>query len=144
MTGTTCKLVTTDTELRDAFEVRREVFVREQGVTEAEEYDGLDGQAMQAVAKQGERVIGTARVRFPQQGQAKIERMAVLGPFRRKGVGSSIMSFLMSELRNRDTRHIVLHAQTAVAGFYGLHGFQETGLPFWEAGIEHIEMHTDL
>ena len=139
-----CKLVTSDTELQGAFEVRRLVFVQEQGVAEALEYDGLDDEALHVIARDGDIIVGTARVRFPAPNQAKIERMAVLEPFRRKGIGSAILSFVKQELRNKGIEHVALHAQTTVTGFYSLHGFQETGRPFWEAGIEHMEMRMDL
>ncbi|MBL7166197.1 MAG: GNAT family N-acetyltransferase [Dehalococcoidales bacterium] len=144
MNDFTCKLVTGDTELQSAFEVRRLVFVQEQGVAEALEYDGLDDEALHVIAKDGDIVVGTSRVLFPTHNQAKIERMAVLQPFRRKGIGSAILSFVKQELRNRGIEHAVLHAQTTVIGFYSLHGFQETGSPFWEAGIEHMEMWINL
>ncbi len=144
MNDFTSKLVTSDTELQGAFEVRRLVFVQEQGVTEALEYDGLDDEALHVITRDGDIVVGTARVRFPTNNQAKIERMAVLEPFRRKGIGSAILSFVKQELRNRGIEHAVLHAQTTVTEFYSLHGFQETGSPFWEAGIEHMEMWVEL
>ena len=144
MSHITCKLVSSDSELNDAFGVRRRVFVEEQGVAEALEYDGLDDQAVHVVARHGNRVIGTARVRFPGFNQAKIERMAVLEPFRGRGTGSIMLSFLKEELRSKGIEHLVLHAQVAVTGFYRAHGFEETGGPFREAGIEHIEMHMDL
>lgn len=140
----TYRLVATDKELTDAFEVRREVFVHEQKVDEAEEYDGLDNEALHVIAENRGRVIGTARVRFRSPNEAKIERMAVLRPFRRQGVGGRILSFLNEELRNRQIAHVVLHAQIAVTEFYRAHGFQGKGPRFWEAGIEHIEMRMQL
>lgn len=139
-----CKLVTSDGELREAFAVRRQVFVEEQGVTEDEEYDGLDSEALQIVVKDGERVIGTARVQFPAANEAKIERMAVLKPFRNKGIGSRIMAFLHKELKNRQVEEAVLHAQYPVIAFYRSCGFEETGSPFREAGIKHIKMQRRL
>lgn len=144
MNDFTCKLVTDDTELRSAFEVRRLVFIQEQGVSEALEYDGLDDKAVHVIAGNRDIVVGTARFRFQTSNQAKIERMAVLEPFRRKGIGSAILSFVKQELSSREIEHVVLHAQTAVIGFYHAHGFRETGTPFWEDGIEHMEMRMDL
>jgi len=144
MSSITCKLVTDESELTGAFEVRRRVFVQEQGVAEALEYDDLDDHALHVVARHGNTVIGTARVRFPAPNHAKIERMAVLRPFRRGGTGSAMLSFLKEELRSKGIAHLILHAQVAVTGFYRTHGFLETGSPFWEAGIEHMEMHMDL
>jgi len=144
MKNITCKLVTNDRELDAVLEVRRRVFVEEQGVSEDVEYDGLDDEALHVIVKDGDRVIGTARVRFPAANLAKVERMAILRPFRRQGIGSSIMSFLDGELKRRRIERAVLHAQSAVIGFYESCGFEKTGSPFWEAGIKHMEMQRQL
>jgi predicted GNAT family N-acyltransferase len=120
--------------------VRRRVFVEEQGVPEDEEYDDFDSEALHIVAKEGDRVIGTARVQFLADNHAKIERMAVLIPFRRKGIGTKIMTLLDEEFKNRQVEQVVLHAQCAVAGFYESCGFKKYGAPFLEVGIEHIKM----
>ena len=144
MDNITFKLVASDEELRGAFEVRRRVFIQEQGVPEDLEYDGLDEEALHMVVKNGERVIGTARVRFLTTNQAKIERMAVLRPFRRKGIGRNIISFLKRELESKQIEHVVLHAQCEVIPFYKSCGFEEIGPTFWEAGIKHVKMQRRL
>ena len=72
------KLVTGDVELQEAFEVRRQVFVREQGISEDLVFDEHDREALHMVVKDGERVIGSARVQFLTDNQAKLERMAIL------------------------------------------------------------------
>ena len=137
-------LVTSDKELKGAFKVRKQVFIDEQGISEDIELDGHDKEALHMVVKDGERVIGTARVLFLDNNQAKIERMAVLKPFRGKGIGREIISFLNKELRNKQIEQIILHAQCSVSPFYKSCGFEETGLPFWEAGIKHIKMQRQL
>ena len=144
MDNITFKLVTNDEELRGALEVRRQVFIQEQGVSEDIEYDGHDGEALHMVVKDGEGVVGTARVRFQTTNQAKIERMAVLRQFRQRGIGSNIISFLKGELKSKQIEHVVLHAQYVVTAFYKSCGFEETGPPFWEAGIKHIKMQLRL
>jgi len=144
MDNITFKMVTNDEELRSALEVRRQVFVQEQGVSEGLEYDGYDDEALHMVVKDEERVIGTARVRFLTTSQAKIERIAVLMPFRRRGIGRNIISFLKRELKNKQIEHVVLHAQYAVTAFYKSCGFVEIGPPFWEDGIKHIKMQLRL
>lgn len=138
------KLVTSERELKEAFEVRKKVFVEEQGISEHLELDGHDSEALHTVVKDGKRVIGTARVLFLTTNQAKLERMAILKPFRRQGVGRGIISFLNEELRNRQIVQIVLHAQYPVVAFYKSCGFVESGSPFFEAGIKHIKMQRRL
>jgi predicted GNAT family N-acyltransferase len=140
MTRYTYKLVENDTELKGAIEVRRQVFMEEQGISEDLVFDSCEGEAMHIVVKDGERVIGTARVRFPEEKQAKLERMAVLKPFRGMGVGTRIMSFLIEELKRRQIERVVLHAQCGAIGFYKACGCKTFGSPFWEAGIKHLKM----
>ena len=138
------KLISSDSELQSAFEVRRQVFIEEQGISEDLELDGYDQEALHMVVKEGERVIGTARVHFLGTGQAKLERMAVLRSFRRRGIGRRIISFLNEELRNRQIKQVVLHAQYSAIVFYKSCGFEESGLPFWEAAIKHIKMQRSI
>lgn len=134
------KLVSDDRELQAAFEVRRQVFVEEQAVPEDVELDDYDKEALHIVVKDGERVIGTARVLFLTANQVKLERMAILKPFRRRGIGRNIISFLVEELENKRVEQVILHAQCRVTSFYKSCDFEELGSPFWEAGIRHIKM----
>lgn len=138
------KLVTSDSELKSAFEVRRKVFIEEQGISEDIELDEHDREALHIIARDGEKVIGTARVLFSAPSQAKIERMAILKPFRGKGIGRKIIAFLDVTLRNRQVNQVILHAQYPVVGFYRSCGFTESGSPFREAGIRHIKMQKRL
>ena len=138
------RLVASEGELEKAFEVRKRVFVSEQGIAENLEWDGSDGEALHMVVKEGDSVIGTARVLFLTNNQAKIERMAVLEPFRHRGIGRGIISFLSEELKKRAIEQVVLHAQYTAIGFYRACGFEESGPPFWEADIKHIKMERRL
>ena len=134
------KLVTGDVELQEAFEVRRQVFVREQGISEDLVFDGHDREALHMVVKDGERVIGTARVQFLTDNQAKLERMAILERYRRKGIGKEMLLFLDAVWKDKQVQQVIIHAQLEVVPFYKLCGFDELGLPFQEAGIKHIKM----
>ena len=136
----TYKLVENDSELKGAFDVRRRVFVEEQGISEDLVFDDCEDEAMHLVVKDSESVIGTARVRFLEDRQARLERMAVLKPFRGIGIGERMMSFLVEELGSREIERVVLHAQYEVIGFYKTCGFSTLGLPFWEAGVKHLKM----
>ncbi|MFC1865779.1 GNAT family N-acetyltransferase [Chloroflexota bacterium] len=138
------KLVENDNELEQAFQVRKRVFVDEQGISEELELDGFDCKALHVVVQYGEITIGTARVLFPSPGVAKIERMAVLKNFRRKGAGSKIVSFLNEELKGQKISKIIVHAQCSATPFYKSCGFVESGAPFNEACIPHIKMEIQL
>ncbi len=138
------KFVENERELKGAFAVRRQVFTEEQNVPEELEFDRDDAEALHVVVKDGEGVIGTARVLFLANSQAKLERMAILKPFRRRGIGRGIISFLNEELKTKGVVQVILHAQCAAAAFYKSCGFAESSSPFWEVGIKHIKMQKRL
>lgn len=121
--------------------VRETVFVVEQQVPieiERDEYDPVSRHAM-AVSPAGE-VIGTGRL-LP---DGHIGRMAVLKPWRGKGIGALLLTALMKEARLRGLTEAILNAQVAALGFYESAGFEAEGDVFMEAGIPHREMRRKL
>jgi len=134
------KLVENDKELEEILDIRKRIFVEEQGIPETLEQDGNDSSALHMVVKNGDIAVGTARIRFLNNQQAKLERMAILKPLRGAGIGRGIITFLEEELKKRGIEQIVLHAQYYVIDFYIKCGFRETGLPFLEADIQHIRL----
>jgi predicted GNAT family N-acyltransferase len=117
--------------------VREAVFIHEQGVPAALEWDELDATCMHLLAMDSSgKPIGTARL-LPDDS---IGRMAVLTEWRNKGVGTALMQRLLEEARNRQIRQVILSAQTHATGFYGKFGFQSVGKEFMEAGIPHVRM----
>jgi predicted GNAT family N-acyltransferase len=121
--------------------IRFEVFVREQGVSEALEWDGLDPDCRHVVAETAAgKAIGTGRL-LP---DGHIGRMAVSKSWRRDGVGSALLDRLVSMARERGDRFAVLHAQSYVTAFYRRAGFEAIGPEFMEAGIPHVEMRRPL
>ena len=124
------KLVTSDVELQEAFAVRRQVFVREQDISEDLVFDGHDKEALHMVVKDGEKVIGSARVRFLTDNRSKLERMAILKRYRRKGIGREMLLFLDAVWKDKQVQQVIIHAQLEVVPFYKSCGFCELGLPF--------------
>lgn len=117
--------------------VRTRVFVEEQSVPESEEWDGLDPMCVHAVAEAPkEGIIATGRL----HPTGKIGRMAVLAPWRGRGVGAAILQRLIEEASRRNLDSVYLHGQVPVLGFYARFGFVAEGLEFDEAGIPHRRM----
>lgn len=119
-----------------ALAVRYAVFVEEQGVPEALEIDVEDPAALHAVALVNGRAIATGRL-LP---GGKIGRMAVLPGFRRRGVGSRILSLLIAQARERGLSRVYLDAQLPALPFYRRYGFQAHGEVFEDAGLPHRRM----
>ena len=120
--------------------VRTSVFQIEQGVSAALEFDGLDQAATHFLACDGDRAIGTARVRFLDGHTAKLERLAVLPNFRKHGVGRKIVETALEFLAGKNITDLRIHAQISVVAFYQKLGFVTEGEAFEEAGILHIKM----
>ncbi len=130
----------------DAYDVRRQVFIEEQGVPEEIELDGKDDEATHFVIYDADtgQPIGTARLRFVDDDTGKAERVAVLAEYRDKGVGRRLMHSLESEARARGATMITLHAQTTVEEFYQALGYETTSEEFIEADIPHVEMEKEI
>lgn len=121
--------------------VRERVFIQEQHVPEALEWDGLDDEAIHVVAQDNHaQVIGTARLL--QDGH--IGRMAVFPEWRHQGVGSAMLRELILIARQWQLPRVFLHAQTSAIGFYERHGFHTQGEEFMDAGILHRYMERPL
>ena len=124
----------------DAFLVRQEVFILEQGVPAELELDELDSSAAHVLAYQDAHCIGTGRLVNLSAKQAQIGRMAVLAKFRGKGVGKQILRKLVELAASQGAREIILHSQVSAIPFYEKLGFQVQGGIYDEAGIPHRNM----
>lgn len=124
----------------DAFLVRREVFVKEQGVPVELEIDELDPSATHVLALQEGEFIGTGRLVILGDGQAQIGRMAVLAQFRNQSVGTQILGRLIDLAKLQGIQKLILHSQVAAIPFYEKLGFKVEGPTYDEAGIPHRNM----
>jgi predicted GNAT family N-acyltransferase len=117
--------------------VRRAVFIEEQGVPAALEWDGLDESCYHVlVTAAGNRPVGTGRMK----PDGHIGRMAVLKDCRGQGVGSAILTALLDIARQQQCAGVYLHAQVAAMPFYEKHGFTVYSEQFMDAGIPHRSM----
>jgi len=117
--------------------IREAVFIREQGVPEELEWDGLDEGCRHALALslQGE-AIGCGRL----MSNGHVGRIAVLPQWREQRVGTAIMETLLAEARAQGLRSVDVDAQTQAAPFYRSLDFVEQGEVFMDAGLPHIRM----
>ena len=121
--------------------IRYAVFVIEQGVPVALEWDEHDPVCDHAIAfDAGGDAIATGRL-LP---DGHIGRMAVLASARGQGVGSAVLDALVARAVARGMTVALLNAQTHAAPFYARHGFAPYGEQFMEAGIAHVAMRRDL
>ena len=121
-------------------ELRHRVFVDEQGVPEVLELDEFDATATHWMARIQDTVVATARM----LDSGVIGRMAVLKPYRGKGIGSALLTAMIKEAKARNYPLIQLGAQEHAIAFYKRAGFRVKGPRFMDAGIAHQHMHMSL
>src|SRR5215472_8678270 len=109
-------------QMKQAWAIRRLVFIEEQHVPEEIEMDADDSEALHALALDGSEPVGCGRM-VEHEGYVKIGRMAVLQERRGEGIGRSILGFLMEQARQRGFNRAVLHAQLTAEGFYLKNGY---------------------
>lgn len=131
-------------DLADAFRVRREVFIAEQGVAPEEEYDGLDKSCIHAAAYDGKDPVAAGRLRKVGEGVYKIERICVLKSYRGRGAGRGIVRALEREASRLGAQRAILNSQTHAETFYRAMGYQTVSGVFDEAGIPHVAMEKEL
>lgn len=131
-------------DLDACFALRRTVFIEEQNVPEAEEWDDLDASATHILMREGARPVGTARL-IVQGSIGKIGRVCLLADQRGTGAGADLMRFAIDQLRARgDLSVLKLGAQSYAIGFYEKLGFSLDGPEYDDAGIPHRDMKMSL
>ena len=140
MNAVVVKQVASSQDLTAALDVRLKVFVAEQGVEQGLEIDGLDGDSEHIIVYDGGTPVGTARIRCISSAQGKLERVAVLKPYRGRGIGKRIIEECLKLLRMKGILEVTLNAQQTAVGFYRKLGFHQVGEQFEDAGIPHVTM----
>lgn len=136
------KKIMTETDLQTAFAIRKKVFIDEQEVPAAEEFDAfdvLDAECDHILVYYNEQPVGTARLRVV-DGYGKLERLCILQEFRKFGLGRVMMQMLEDIVVAKGLKKSKLNAQTYAEGFYEKFGYTRIGEEFMDAGIPHILM----
>lgn len=138
--------ITTEAQLQQAFALRKDVFVQEQGVPEEAELDAFDTLhegTTHVLVYDGEVPTGTGRFRL-KNGVGKVERVCVAKAARGKGIGNIIMEKIEQLARLQGYTKLKLHGQTHAESFYHRLGYETTSAEFLEENIPHVEMTKEL
>ena len=122
-------------------EIRQQVFIEEQKVPVALEWDGLDDAAMHLLASDARgNAVGCARI----LDGGVIGRMAVRQPWRGLGVGNALLEAAIAYCRKRSWAAPRLSAQNHAISFYEGAGFIVCSEEYMDAGIPHRDMRLEL
>jgi predicted GNAT family N-acyltransferase len=129
----------TQKEILDNCYVRGQVFVVEQKIDWAIEFDGLDPLCVLFTVYDDSKPIGAARLY-----KNKVGRVATLAEYRKQGVASQLMKKIEEYAKENQMTKLVLHAQKYIEDFYSELGYVSEGDIFFEAEIPHVKMTKDF
>ena len=121
-----------DNEVKEAFSLRYQAFVIDEGVKEEEEFDDLDSTATHIVALLSDKVVGCCRS-YHENGFGKISRLVVEKSVRRQGISTKIVLYA-ERLLFLNSPRIVVHAHVYVSKLYTTLGYTIIGDQFMEDG----------
>ncbi len=140
----TITIVQTPAERDACYDIRKAVFVEEQAVPLELEMDEYDDSATHFLLRDAEQTpLATARL-LDKHGLAKIGRVAVIKEARGRGLGLTLMQFVLDEATRRGFAEALLDSQTYAVPFYERLGFAAEGEEFDDAGIPHFLMRRRL
>ncbi len=139
--STKVKVVHTLDEIMKALAIRSAVYVEEQRCPYSEEFDGNDFSGSHLLASLDGEPAGCLRIRYF-AGFAKIERVAVLGRFRQRGVGRKLVTAAVELCRAKGYHTVYAHARKSLLPFWSRLGFliAETGRSFVFSDFEYVEI----
>jgi len=121
--------------------IRKKVFIEEQNVPEALEWDNDDATCTHIlVIDENNCPIATGRIK----PEGHIGRMAVLKEHRHCAIGSAMLKELITVAKAQNLEKVYLHAQISATGFYEKQGFISCSEEFMDAGIPHKTMEKKL
>ena len=127
-------------EFIDAIRIRVEVFIKEQGSEAGWEPDEKDKDATHFIAIVKGNIVSTARLLETAKQEFKIERMATLKGYRKKGVTRGLVGFVVKEAVKKKPKRIWMQAQVQAKGFYEKCGFKAVSMAYDLYGIQHLDM----
>lgn len=132
--------IETVTNYQPCLELRRIVFIDEQGVSVEDELDDMDDVAVHLLATQDGEPLGTARL-LTKGDTGKIGRVCVLKEARGSGLGAALIKASVAHFEAQpEVKRALLGAQCHAISFYEALGFTAFGPVYDDAGIDHRDM----
>jgi putative N-acetyltransferase (TIGR04045 family) len=143
----TCHLATGE-ELETHFELRRHVFVEEQGLFVIDDRDERDDESgtLHAIGLVGAEPCGAVRL-YPLDSAAlqwKGDRLAVLPEHRAHHLGARLVRFAIATAGSLGGRRMIAHVQLPNVRFFEHLGWRAEGDPCEFHGVEHQLMSIGL
>lgn len=137
------KLVETEEELKEAYSIRYEIFVKEQKLFLDSDRDKYDAQAVHIIALRRDKVIGTVRVYEKGKDVWFGSRLAVLEPYRGR-VGKVLIEKAIETVKVRKAKRFMAYVQLSNVPFFRRHRWRSVGEVIDYQGAPHQLMEVQL
>ena len=138
------KRVETEAEREAAFAIRRDVFIKEQGIPPHLERDEFDESSTHFVVYDEDTIVATARVQALPSDIGIVERVCVIKEYRGTGLGVLIMKEIEKYARQVELKRLRLTAQSFAVPFYEKLYYDCVSPEFMDAGIPMRVMEKSL
>jgi putative N-acetyltransferase (TIGR04045 family) len=142
-----CRVVGGEAERAIHMAIRRAVFVQEQGLFDASDADDHDRDpaTLHVLGFWAGKAAGAVRL-YPlaESGRWKGDRLAVLPPFRKHGIGAPLVRFAVATASRHGGVVMVAQIQPANVAFFERLGWYRVGDPAPYVGRLHQQMAVDL
>lgn len=142
-----CRVAAGAAERELHLRIRLEVFVREQRLFDTSDRDAHDDdpRTLHVLGLWGRVAAGTVRL-YPlaEPGMWKGDRLAVLEPFRKHGLGGPLVRFAVATAGGLGGREMVAHIQLPNVAFFERLGWGRRGEPSDYCGRPHQQMAISL
>lgn len=130
-----------DSVYLDGLQIRKMVFVEEQGFSLEIEIDEIEDQCEYLTLYSAQnQPLATARIYPYADGVHKLQRIAVLKSQRGKKLGERLMTEMENHAKKYGIKRLILGAQNSAIGFYQKCGYQIFGEGYDEEGVAHHNM----
>ncbi len=141
---TVFQIAKNETMLDDCFEIRKCVFVEEQGVSLENEFDQYEDYSFHIVGYINGVPMATARIRPLNTHVCKIERVAIIKWYHGLGYGKNLIHAIETIAKKHQYNELTMNAQLQARDFYLKLGYSPFGKVFLEENIKHISMNKFL
>ena len=138
-----CRIAKNDEEIRQCFQIRKDVFIDEQRLFKKTDRDAKDAHSIHIVAIYKEKIVGTVRVYQDINGIWWGGRLAVEKRYRGKA-GKLLIRKAVEVVKERKAKHFYANVQIENVPFFKTLKWKTSGAVFTIHKKPHQRMEADL
>lgn len=131
-------------DITSCLDIRKEVFCKEQNITEKTEFDLLDCESLHLLMYENKDAVGTGRITETDKDTVHFGHIAILKSSRKSGLGKALVEEMVKKAKELKKEKITINAQTHAVPFYEKLGFSVNGIEKSNGEFTFVPMTKDL